>query len=182
MILITLGTIPYSFDRLIDWMAISLNEGLICEPVFVQHGITNVKAITNNPLVATSSLLSLDEISKVIAKSRLVISHAGQGTTRKLARTDKPFIIVPRESKYKEHIDDHQLCFAQNMSNKFGICCCTSLIDFQEFILNPPKPINKELFHEARLADHLLTIFPPNYQNNRKPAKNNLLNKHKKAV
>ena len=167
MILITLGTIPYSFDRLIDWMAILLDEGSICEPVFVQHGITNVKAITNNPLVATSSLLSLDEISQVIENSRLVISHAGQGSTRKLAKTNKPFIIVPRESKYREHIDNHQLCFAQNMSDKFGICYCTSLIDLQKSILNPPRPINKELFAEARLADHLLTMFPPNYRNNR---------------
>lgn len=180
MILITLGTIPYSFDRVIDWMAVLLDEGLICEPVFVQHGITNVKSITANPLVATSPLLSLEEISKVIASSRLVISHAGQGSTRKLARTNKPFIIVPRESKYKEHIDNHQLWFAQNMSNKFGICYCTSLIDLQNSILNPPQPINKELFHEARLADHLLTVFPPNYK---KPmGKGNLLNKTKRFI
>lgn len=177
MILITLGTIPYSFDRLIDWMAISLDEGLICEPVFVQHGITNVTAIINNPLVTTSSLLSLDEISKVIANSRLVISHAGQGTTRKLAKTNKPFIIVPRESKYREHIDNHQLCFAQNMSDKFGICCCTSLTDLQKFILNPPRPINKELFHQTKLADHLLTIFPPNYNPSKPNYKNNLMYK-----
>lgn len=167
MILITLGTIPYSFDRLIDWIAILLDEGFICEPVFIQYGITNVKAITNNPLVAATSLLSLDEISKVIENSRLIISHAGQGSTRKLARTNKPFIIIPRESKYKEHIDNHQLYFAQNMSEKFGICYCTSLVDLQKSISNPPKPIYRELFQEARLADHLLTIFPPNYKNDR---------------
>ena len=65
-----------------------------------------------------------------------------------------------------------------SMSNEFGICYCTSLIDLQRSILYPPIPISKELFSGERLAEHLLNIFPPDYNNSGKKA-NNLLTKNK---
>lgn len=176
MILVTLGTIPYPYDRLIDWISITLDKGLISEPIFVQYGTTDVSSIINHPLVTATALLSIDEIGKIISNSRLVISHAGQGSTRKLAKTNKPFIIIPRESKYGEHIDNHQLHFAQNMSKEFGICCCTSLAELQNCFSNPPLPINKELFSRNRLAKHLLTIFPPDCDNPNTQIKANYIN------
>lgn len=185
MILITLGTIPYPFDRVVDWLEILLDKGLISEPVFFQHGVTDVSSIKNYTSVTTRAILYQEEINEIIQNSRLIISHAGQGSTTKLARTDKSFIIIPREKRYREHIDDHQLDFASKVSAEFGICYCVSLTDLQKYILNPPIPIKKELFGERKLGEHLLSIFPPNLENSQHTRKNTLKQifiKNQKAI
>jgi UDP-N-acetylglucosamine transferase subunit ALG13 len=162
MIFITFGTIPYPFDRFVDWVKIMLEESVITEKIFIQHGISNISAIEKHYLVKASPILSLSEMDRMIDRSRLIISHAGQGTTRKLAATNKSFGIVPRLFKYGEHVDDHQLQFAQSVYREFKICYCDSIDDFKELIINSPQPIHNNLFTGPKLAQHLLMTFPSN--------------------
>ena len=160
MITVTCGTIPYPFNRIIRWLQIILEQDLIEELVYIQYGVTDISSVIEHPLVKASTILTADEMREVLVNSRLVISHAGQGTTRKLVSMNKPFIIVPRRPEYGEHIDDHQLQFAHSVSDQFGVRACNSMIDLKNAILKPPKPINQELFSGPQLADHLLQIFP----------------------
>jgi UDP-N-acetylglucosamine transferase subunit ALG13 len=162
MIFITFGTIPYPFDRLVDWIKIMLEDDVITEKIFIQHGSSDISAIEKHYLVNASPIINLSEMNQIIDRASLIISHAGQGTTRKLAATNKSFAIVPRLSKYGEHVDDHQLQFAQSVSREFGVCYCNTIEDFKELILNPPQPIHDNLFHGPKLAQHLLKTFPSN--------------------
>ncbi len=160
MILVTFGTISYPFPRLAEWVKFLLDKNIISESVFIQHGTTDISFLKKYSLVTTKEVFSLVEMNELISNSRLIISHGGQGSTRKLAKSNKRFIIVPRLSKYQEHIDDHQLEFVKSIDKKFGVCYSTCLADFCHKVQNPPAPINQELFDGPRLAEHLLNRFP----------------------
>ncbi|MCJ8281256.1 MAG: glycosyl transferase [Rivularia sp. ALOHA_DT_140] len=159
MITVTLGTIPFSFDRAIDWLDRLLDSGVISENVFVQHGTTDVSVLTKYPFVTTEPIVETGFLMDTIEDSRLVISHAGQGLTRGLATHGACFILLPRLSCYKEHIDDHQLWFAQGVE-KLGIPYCTSLDNLKLALECPPPRFQGQIFDEPKLAEHLMQIYP----------------------
>lgn len=159
MILVTLGTIPFPFDRAIDWVGTLLENGTISEPVFVQYGVSNVAAIADHRLITAESIIPSKDLMKLVDSSRLVISHAGQGSTRSLAERGVRFVLLPRLASYGEHIDDHQLLFAKSVE-KMGVLSCASLKDLQQSVLQPPSPFKGQLFAGPRLAEHLLKAYP----------------------
>ncbi len=100
------------FDRLIkrvDELAIQLDE-----PVVQQTG-EGSPAVNCKSFAYDSSLLSHFQ------DARLVISHAGVGTTLELLEMGKPVILVPRQRQFAEHYDDHQVETAQKMHERFGL-------------------------------------------------------------
>jgi UDP-N-acetylglucosamine transferase subunit ALG13 len=159
MITVTLGTIPFSFDRAIDWLECLLKGGVISESVFVQHGTTDVSALAKYPFVKTTPIVETSLLMKTIEESRLIISHAGQGLTRSLAAQGACFILVPRLARYKEHIDDHQLWFARGVE-KLGIPICTNLNHLEQAIKCPPPSFKGQIFDQPKLAEHLMQIYP----------------------
>lgn len=161
MILMTLGTINFQFDRAITWLSILLEEGIISEPVFVQHGISDVSVLAKYPLVDAEPMLESKRLVALVDKARLVISHAGQGSTRMLAAQKASFILLPRLKCYAEHIDDHQLWFVEALE-ELGVQHCMSLKALKQFVLQPPDHFNKQLFDGPKLANHLLSIHPVN--------------------
>ncbi len=163
MIVMTLGTIYYPFQRAIDWLIILLECGVISEPVFLQYGTSDVSQLVGHPLVTLEPTVSSQQLIKLIADSRLVISHAGQGSTRMLATQGIPFILLPRLKYYGEHVDDHQLLFARAVE-QYGIQTCLVIEEMKKAILQPPPVFQKQIFHEPKLTDHLLTLYPPEYQ------------------
>lgn len=154
MITVTLGTINFPFDRLVNSIAALLHSGMIAEEIFVQHGDTDVAIIQDHPLVTTSHKVPSAVLSEYIAQSRLVISHAGQGSTRYLAAQKVSFIIVPRLADLGEHIDDHQLDFAKNVSN-LGIVFCEDTDRLIDFLKDPPPPLEVDIFKGPKLSDFL---------------------------
>lgn len=154
MITVTLGTIPYPFDRAIHWLSSLLEEELITEPVFLQYGVTDISAIADNSLITALPLLPGRELAAHIEASRLVISHAGQGSTRKLAIQDKSFVVLPRLAQHGEHVDDHQLMFAEGVE-KLGVTVCRTLEDLKTAINQPPPSLQKDLFAGEKLGDFL---------------------------
>ncbi len=158
MITVTLGTIPIKFNRVIEWIKSLIDEGSIDEPLFVQHGVSDVSCLLGYNFVTTSPLVTHLELESNVKQSRLVISHAGQGSTRWLARQVTPFIIVPRLAKYQEHIDNHQFLFAKSVE-PFGVHCCLSIDEVRQSIIQPPLPLNKELLAGPKLTEHLIKSF-----------------------
>lgn len=159
MITVTLGTIPFQFNRAITWLSDLLNSGVISEPVFVQYGVSDISQIAHHPLITAAPILEHGKLNDLLEMSRLVISHAGQGSTRGLAARKASFVLLPRLAQYGEHVDDHQLLFAQSVK-PFGVQYCLSLKELEKTVLNPPPRFQKTLLEGPKLADHLLTIYP----------------------
>ncbi|MGK7913443.1 MAG: glycosyltransferase [Synechococcus sp.] len=153
----TLGTCPYPYPRLLEWISTYIEKDLITEEVglFIQHGSTPVPgSIQCHSWVGVSVFLPREEMQLLFQESDLIISHAGQGLTIELANRSARFVIVPRQSRYEEHIDNHQVLFA-NLVKRYGIVSCTTSEQLEKYIVQPPQRFNGTLFGEEKLADHL---------------------------
>uniref|UniRef100_B8HQ78 Glycosyltransferase 28 domain protein n=1 Tax=Cyanothece sp. (strain PCC 7425 / ATCC 29141) TaxID=395961 RepID=B8HQ78_CYAP4 len=157
MIIVTLGTQFFPFNRAVDWLQTLLEEGLIRESVLLQHGQTSVSRL-DHPLVHKVSSLKPEEMHKAVQQSSLVISHAGQGSARMLARLGAQFVLLPRLKQFGEHVDDHQLWFAQAIA-RLGVCYCTEYADLVDWVRQPPPPFQGELFPSPSLAEYLAGRF-----------------------
>ncbi|MUL35810.1 glycosyltransferase [Gloeocapsopsis dulcis] len=112
MIFVTVGTEQFPFNRLMTWIQVLIKRGFIAEEVVVQYGSS-----TNIPTGVNSySVLPPEQFHSVIKQARIVIGHCGEGTILLLAATAKPYILVPRSQKYKEHIDNHQVELAEALA------------------------------------------------------------------
>lgn len=159
MITITLGTIPYPFHRATTWLADLLEQTIIREPVFLQYGTSDISRLAGHALVTAVPKTSYPHLVEMTQQSRLVISHAGQGSTHDLANRGVPFVLLPRLAKYGEHVDDHQLFFAQSILPGPDYYCL-SKADLAASIKSPPAVIKQPLLRGPDLSQYLRSIYP----------------------
>lgn len=157
MIVYTLGTIFFPFNRSVDWLRVLLEEEIITEEVLFQHGTTPVVHL-KHPLLTSVASLTKEEMHTAVRQSSLVISHAGQGSTRMLAELGACFVLIPRLKRYGEHVDDHQLLFARAV-DRFGVPYCTELEQLINYIKQRPTPLQAKLFNAPSLAEHLIVRY-----------------------
>ena len=114
MIFVTVGT-QLAFPRLIeamDTLALNLDEKVVaqCGPV---------KGIWNN-LTAVQSMAP-EAFQKNFNAARVIVSHAGIGTILSAKTAGKPLIILPRQFKFGEHRNDHQMATAKYAQSLNGV-------------------------------------------------------------
>ena len=113
MIFVTIGTHPDQFDRLIrriDEIAPLIKEEIIIQKGFTKYIPKNVKYFEFT-----------DKMDEYYKNARLVIAQSATSLIEFIIKYGKPVITVPREAKYKEHINDHQVEFAEYFSKKSGV-------------------------------------------------------------
>lgn len=157
MIVYTLGTIFFPFDRAISWLGELLEKEIIIEPVLLQYGATSATKLSH-PLLTSVPSLSRDDMHEAISQASLVISHAGQGSTRLLTNMGACFVLLPRLKRYGEHVDDHQLLFARTVQ-KFGVRYCTELSQLFNYVKYRPSSLQVELFNAPSLTEHLIVHY-----------------------
>lgn len=114
MIFVTVGTHEQPFDRLVRYMDELVASGEITEEVIIQTGYTDYE-----PKYCTwSKLLPYPEMVKNVADARLVITHGGPSSFIMPLQVGKTPIVVPRQEKYGEHVNDHQLLFALEVEKR----------------------------------------------------------------
>ena len=101
MILVTLGTQKQSFSRLLEY----IEKSHIKDEIIVQAGCTEFKS----KKMKIFDFISYDEMEEYVDRCDLIITHAGTGSIVGPLKKDKKVIACARLSKYKEHVDDHQL-------------------------------------------------------------------------
>lgn len=112
MILVTLGTQDKSFDRLLKAIQKQIDLGIIKDRVVVQAGYT--KFISND--MEIFDLIPIDEFDSLMEQCDLLITHGGVGSIVTGLNKNKKVIAAARLSKYKEHVNDHQLQIVDNFS------------------------------------------------------------------
>ncbi len=114
MIFVALGTQDKSFTRLLDAIQREIDNGVIKEKVIVQAGITKYESDDMEIL----DLMPKEEFDKYIKECDLLITHGGVGNILSGLTLGKKIIVAPRLSKYKEHINDHQLQITEDLDKK----------------------------------------------------------------
>ena len=105
MILITVGSQKFQFNRLLQEIDSLIEKKIIKDKVFAQIGVSDYKP-KNYEYV---DFMTQDEFSKKIDECDILITHAGTGVIVNALKNGKKVIAVPRLSKYGEHVDDHQI-------------------------------------------------------------------------
>ena len=104
MILVTVGSQKFQFNRLLKKIDELIDEGIITGKVFAQIGVSNY--IPKN--YEYIDFMSQDEFSNKMNECDMVITHAGTGAIVNAVKKEKKVIAVARLAKYGEHVDDHQ--------------------------------------------------------------------------
>lgn len=123
MIFVTVGTQKIKFTRLFKYL-----ENIKDEKVIIQSGFNEVDEKSNYEIYKS---IPFYDMKKYIDLCDTLITHGGPDNIFYALSKKKKVIVVPRMSKYKEHINDHQLYFA-NYLDKNNYCYVAR--DEEEFI------------------------------------------------
>jgi len=66
-------------------------------------------------------MLSVSDFEGMIASATVVVTHGGPGTILTASRYDRPLILVPRQHRFGEHVDDHQVRFCRRIGEAQGL-------------------------------------------------------------
>ena len=105
MILVTVGSQKFQFNRLLKKVDELIEKGTIKDDVFAQIGASDYKP-KNYKFV---DFMTQDEFSKKMDECDMIITHAGTGVIVNAVKKEKKVIALPRLSMYGEHVDDHQI-------------------------------------------------------------------------
>jgi UDP-N-acetylglucosamine transferase subunit ALG13 len=156
MILVTVGTEKYPFNRLMRWMQLLIDRGFIHDELVIQYGSCTVWPSG----VTVSSLFSQEQFKELISRADFIISHCGEGTLLLLDASRKPYILVPRSRRYAEHVDDHQIELAKALAQlEFPIAWSPG--DLVRFLAKPIK-IPPGTFSTSEFCQNLKTLFDSN--------------------
>lgn len=102
---VTVGNAHQSFSRLLR--AVSAIIDLLPRPILVQHGHTEFA----HPECDSVRFISRQQF-EVAVRSDVMITHAGAGSLLESLWAGQMPIVMPRLSRFGEHIDDHQVDLA----------------------------------------------------------------------
>jgi len=132
LIFVTVGTHEQGMDRLFIEIDRLIEEGVIIEKVFAQIGYTNYEPKN----FEYKKLIGYDEMDNLVRKSDIIITHGGPGSIFHPLQYDKIPIVVPRNPKYNEHVDNHQILFTKRLEQEKKILAVYEVSDIKEFLVN----------------------------------------------
>lgn len=116
MIFVTVGTHEQPFNRLVQAVDELKRDGIITEEVVIQTGFS-----TYEPQYCQwSKLIPYQQMVKNVEEARIVITHGGPASFIMPLQIGKTPIVVPRQHKFDEHVNDHQVEFARNVAERMG--------------------------------------------------------------
>ena len=120
---VSVGNPTQPFRRLLDAVTIIASE--LPQPVFVQSGSTPFHADG----CESEPFLAMGEFENRVARSELLIMHAGAGSVIHAIRAGKVPVVMPRRAPHGEHVDDHQVEFARELARAGRIVVAEEPVD-----------------------------------------------------
>ncbi len=126
MIFLTTGT-QLPFDRLVRALDEWADEA---KPPFKTVGQV---LPSNDPYIArnfkTKARLTPIEYAETFANAKLIVSHAGMGTILTALTEGKQICVMPRQAKFGEHRNDHQLATVERLEDHPGLFKARNEVD-----------------------------------------------------
>ena len=112
MIFVTVGTHEQPFNRLVEYIDKLVEKGVINEEVIIQSGYS-----TYEPKCCKfSKMIPYQQMVKNVQEARIVITHGGPASFIMPLQYGKIPVVVPRQKKFNEHVNDHQLEFSKEVA------------------------------------------------------------------
>ncbi|EPH95888.1 glycosyltransferase family 28 protein [Enterococcus faecalis 13-SD-W-01] len=145
MIFVTVGTHEQSFERLIKKMDQLKASGKIKEDVFIQTGFTSYEP----KACEFRSIISFEEMNAYMEKADIIITHGGPATFMMALEKGKIPIVVPRQYRFHEHVNDHQVDFAKKVAAEMKNILVVEEMDELEEVINTYDRLS-----ETMMANH----------------------------
>ena len=131
MIFVTVGTHEQSFERLVKKVDELKKDKTIDEDVIIQKGYTEYE-----PQYCESyKLIGYDDMQKYLKTARIVITHGGPASFIAPLTIGKIPIVVPRQKKFNEHVNNHQKDFVEQVVARDNtIIPCYNIDDLEGLI------------------------------------------------
>lgn len=159
MIFVTVGTHEQPFNRLVEEVDRLRKEKIIDEDVFIQTGYSTYKP----QYCEWSKLISFEEMQQKINEARIIITHGGPSSFLAPVQIGKIPIVVPRQEKFCEHVNNHQLDFTRQVYERMGfIIPVYDIKDLKEKIINYDEIVKKinisEVSNNKKFCDNFEKI------------------------
>jgi len=108
-IVVSVGTDHHPFDRLVQWV----DQWSALHPevtIFMQCGTSTVPS-----RVPSAEIVAHGELLDLFASADVVVSHGGPSTVMDARGSGRLPVVVPRDPGRGEHIDGHQMRFADHL-------------------------------------------------------------------
>ncbi len=152
MILITVGSQKFQFNRLLKEIDELIENKIIKEEVFAQIGVSDYKP----KYYKYVDFMSQDEFSKKMDEADIIITHAGTGVIVNAVKKEKKVIGVPRLAKYEEHVDDHQIQLIDEFTSLGFIEPAYETEDIEKALKNvKKKKYNKYISNTDAIVDSI---------------------------
>ncbi len=113
MIFATVGTHEDPFDRLVIELDRLVESGEINEPVHIQRGYSAAPRRCTH-----DAMMGFADVQAKMREARVVVTHGGPATIMQVLALGKVPVVVPRQSAFGEHVDDHQVRFAHRIADR----------------------------------------------------------------
>ncbi len=108
---VTVGTDYHRFDRLVWWLDEWLSAGPNVSHVVLQRGTSSTSERTES-----IDYLQRAQLVREFQLASVVVCHGGPATILECRSNGLVPIVVPREERYDEHVNDHQVDFCERLN------------------------------------------------------------------
>lgn len=116
MIFVTVGTHEQGFDRLIKEIDNLKEKKIIQEKVIIQKGYTYY----DPKYCETYKLIDYEKMQQYLKEARVVITHGGPASFMAPLSMGKIPIVIPRQKQFEEHVNDHQVDFVKQVTDRYN--------------------------------------------------------------
>ncbi len=158
MIFATVGTHNQGFPRFVkkmDEVAKSIDEEIVIQIGCTKYTPKNCKYF---------DYLDQYDFSKLCKSSSLIVTHGGIGSIMSSLKLGKPTIVVPRQKKFNEHTNDHQLQITKELEKQKRIVAVYNIERLDYAIKKAKKMKIKKNKGENRIKD-IISEFIDDYEN-----------------
>lgn len=111
-VLAAVGTDHHPFDRFVTWLDTWQQQNADCE-VFIQRGTTKLV-----PQARSAQWLEPKELDSMMHRADAIVCHGGPSTIMEARQAGVVPVVIPRNPQMGEHVDEHQMRFAEFMGAK----------------------------------------------------------------
>ena len=144
MIFVTVGTHEQPFDRLIEHIDSLVKNNIIVEEVIMQSGYSKYEP----QFCKWKKWFSYSEMIELVSKANIVITHGGPSSFIMPLQVGKIPIVVPRQLKYHEHVNNHQVEFSKAVAERQRNIIVVEEMEKMEYYIRNYNSIIKEMTFE----------------------------------
>lgn len=125
---VSIGNCTQDFGRLLDEIKRVADQ--LPQPVVIQHGRSAFYSDTIKHFEFTDEAGFL----KCLSECKVFISHAGGGSVFSAIKLGLKPVVVPRLHRFAEHVDDHQVAFAEELARQGKIVPVYDIAELAEAV------------------------------------------------